>query len=422
MEHLLFLAHRIPYPPTKGDKVRSYNLLKYLAARYRVHLGAFIDDAADLGHRDALRGLCEDCYLPRLDTRLARMRSLSGLFSGAPLTLPYYASAGMRRWVAGVLGAGTVRKAVVFSSCMAQYVPAADGLRRVVDLVDVDSDKWRQYAARQPWPYSAIYRREGRTLLGYEREIASGFDATVLVSAAEADLFRRLAPEAAGKVWHANNGVDSDYFSPERAYEDPYAGAKRVLVFTGAMDYRPNVDAVVWFARDIFPAIRRAEPDAAFCIVGARPAAEVTRLAQLPGVRVTGTVPDVRPFLAHAKVAVAPLRMARGVQNKVLEAMAMAMPVLASPQAMEGIDAQVGTEVLVADGEDEYARTALHLLRHDGAAAIGRAGRARVLASYGWEGSLGAFERLLGEGEKASAQRRPAPASRDALYAGRLAS
>src|SRR5262249_34199804 len=153
----------------------------------------------------------------------------------------------------------------------------------------------------------------------------------------------------------------------------------------GAMDYRPNVDAVVWFARDIFPAIRRAEPDAVFCVVGARPAAEVTRLAELPGVRVTGTVPDVRPYLAHARVAVAPPRMAGGVQNKVLEAMAMGMPVLASPQALEGIEAQVGTELIVAADEAEYARSALDLLRHDGAAAIGRAGRARVLASYGWE-------------------------------------
>src|SRR5262249_46179735 len=194
MEHLLFLAHRIPYPPTKGDKVRSYNLLRYLATRYRVHLGAFVDDDADLAHTGALRELCEGCHLPRLDTRIARMRSLTGLASGAPLTLPYYASASMGRWVAEVLRTQAVRKVVVFSSGMAQYVPPMKELRCVVDLVDVDSDKWWQYAARQPWPWSAIYRRESRTLLRYEREIAGRFDATVLVSSAEADLFRRLAP------------------------------------------------------------------------------------------------------------------------------------------------------------------------------------------------------------------------------------
>jgi sugar transferase (PEP-CTERM/EpsH1 system associated) len=226
MQQLLFLAHRIPYPPTKGDKVRSYNLLRYLSARYRVQLGAFVDDAADWEHAGAVRDLCEGTHLLRLDSRIARAKSLAGLLSGSPLTLPYYRSASMQRWVTELLSAGSIRKVVVFSSGMAQYVLAAHGVRRVVDMVDVDSDKWSQYAATQRWPYSAIYRREGRTLLSYEREIARSFDATVLVSEAEADLFRRLAPDAAHKVWHVNNGVDSDYFSPDREYANPYADGR----------------------------------------------------------------------------------------------------------------------------------------------------------------------------------------------------
>ena len=409
MQRLLFLVHRIPYPPTKGDKVRSYNLLKYLARRYRVHLGAFVDDAADFAHAPALRELCEECHLVRLNPALARVKSLIGLASGEPLTLPYYRSASMSRWVKQVLRATPVDGVLVFSSAMAQYVMSATGVNRVADLVDVDSDKWRQYAATQRWPYSAIYRRESRALLRYEREIANRFDATVFVSAAEAGLFRQLAPETADKVWHVNNGVDGDYFSPERTYADPYGGGERVLVFTGAMDYWPNVDAVVSFARGVFPAILRGSPGARFYIVGARPAAEVRRLAELPGVRVTGAVPDIRPYLAHAKLAVAPLRLARGVQNKVLEAMAMATPVLASPQAAEGIEARVGKELLVAAGETEFVREALRLLQRDSASAIGVAGRARALASYAWEGSLSRFERLLTGGAGLAAEHRSVP-------------
>ncbi len=395
MQHLLFLAHRIPYPPNKGDKLRSYHLLKFLSGRYRVHLGAFVDDEADLQHVGVLQELCEECHLVRLHPARAKAKSLIGLVSGDPLTLPYYRSASMRQWVSQVLRTASIEAGLVFSSGMAQYVMQANGLRRVADLVDVDSDKWRQYAATQPWPRSAIYRREGRALLRYEREIARRFDATVFVSAAEAELFRQFAPESADKVWHVNNGVDCDYFSPARPYANPYGERERVLSFTGAMDYWPNVDAVVWFAREVFPEIHRRDADARFCIVGARPAAEVTRLTQLPGVTVTGSVPDIRPYLAHAKLAVAPLRVARGVQNKVLEAMAMARPVLASPQAAEGIDAQIGSELLVAADKSDFVQQASHLLEGDGGSTIGVAGRARVLASYAWESSLSRFEHLL---------------------------
>lgn len=395
MQSLLFLAHRIPYPPTKGDKVRSYHLLKYLAGRYRVHLGAFVDDAADLEHAGALRELCEECHLVRLNPTLAKVKSLAGLVSGEPLTLPYYRSASMRQWVNELLRATPVQGVLVFSAAMAQYVMPTTGIHRVADLVDVDSDKWRQYAATRLWPYSVIYRRESRALLRYEREIACGFDATVFVSAAEAKLFRQLAPETANKVWHVNNGVDCDYFSPERTYANPYDEGERVLVFTGAMDYWPNVDAVIVFAREVFPKIHRQVSGARFYIVGARPAPEVKRLAELPGVRVTGAVSDIRPYLAYAKLAVAPLRLARGVQNKVLEAMAMAKPVLASPQAAEGIEARVGKELLVAPDGAEFVRQASRLLNQDSAAAIGVAGRARVLASYAWESSLSRFEQLL---------------------------
>lgn len=393
MQSLLFLAHRIPYPPTKGDKVRSYNMLKYLASRYKVYVGAFVDDPADLEHVDALRELCEACHLVKLSPRLAKVKSLTGLVSGEALTLPYYRNAGMQQWVDDLLRTKPVERVLVFSAAMAQYVMQAKGLCRVADLVDVDSDKWRQYAATQGWPYSVIFRRESAALLRYERQIASEFDSTVFVSVPEAQLFRQLAPESASKVGHVNNGVDCDYFSPDRHYANPYGENERVLVFTGAMDYWPNVDAVTTFAHELFPKILAQDACVRFYIVGARPAAEVQKLAKLPGIAVTGAVADIRPYIHHAKLAVAPLRLARGIQNKVLEAMAMAKPVIASPQAAEGIEARVGQELIVAESA-ELVRQALQLLQQGGA-EIGVAGRARVLASYSWESSLSRFEQML---------------------------
>ncbi|HEX9625684.1 MAG TPA: TIGR03087 family PEP-CTERM/XrtA system glycosyltransferase [Acidiferrobacterales bacterium] len=404
MDDLLFLVHRIPYPPNKGDKIRSYHLLRHLAANYRVHLATFIDDPDDRRHVDALRGLCADLYCADLQPIRARLRSLGGLARGEALSLPYYRDAGLRRWVTGKLAG--VRRVLAFSSPMAQYVlDAGPGVRRVMDFVDVDSDKWRQYSASRGWPMGWLYRREARRLLDFERRVAHEFDACVLVSAAEAELFRRLAPEAAGRIVAVENGVDSDYFSPDRDYENPYDADERVLVFTGAMDYWANVDAVNWFAREIFPGVQARHPMARFYVVGSRPTDAVHALGALPGVRVTGRVADTRPYIAHARAAVAPLRIARGVQNKVLEAMAMARPVLASPQAMDGIAPCAGLERLVGDSAESLARLAEALITGDDHDALGPVGRACVLSHYDWERNLAHIDALL-EGAGAAPRRR----------------
>lgn len=297
MEELLYLAHRIPYPPNKGDKIRSYHLLKHLAQRYRVHLGTFIDDEKDWQHVEKVKSLCGETCFVDLAPGTARLRSLAGFFSGQPLTLPYYRNSCLQAWVNGVLETRRVRHVLVFSSAMAQYVSHADQIRRIIDFVDIDSDKWQQYATTTRWPMNWIYRRESRLLLDYEKRVASDFDSATFVSEAEAELFNRLAPETAPKVTFFNNGVDADYFSPEQTFPNPYSDGVGVLVFVGAMDYWANIDAVNFFARRIFPAIRMHLPQVEFYIVGARPAAEVIALGALPGVKVTGSVPDVRPYL-----------------------------------------------------------------------------------------------------------------------------
>jgi sugar transferase (PEP-CTERM/EpsH1 system associated) len=395
MPHLLYLTHRIPYPPNKGDKLRSYHLLEYLSEHYRIHLGTFVDVVEDWQYVDTVRRFCAETYFAGLNPRWARLKSLSGVVTGEPLTLPYYRHTGLQRWVRRVLSQHPVRHVLVFSSAMAQYVGHVRHVRRVADFVDVDSDKWRQYAASKPWPLGALYRREARLLLDYERAVTGAFDATVLVSRTESEMFRRLAPEHAQKIEHVNNGVDCEYFSPELEFGNPYGATDRVLVFTGAMDYWPNIDAAQWFAREVFPHVRARYAAAQFFIVGARPTPAVKKLAQTAGVTVTGSVPDVRPYLAHAAIALAPLRVARGVQNKVLEAMAMARPVVASPQAAAGVEAVVGRELLVADGATAYVDTLCALLDKADLRVLARAGRERVLTDYSWTRNLGRIDRLL---------------------------
>lgn len=397
MDDLLFLVHRIPFPPNKGDKIRSYHLLRHLNKNYRVHLATFIDDPEDWQHVGALRAMCADLYCAPLRPWAARLRSLGGLMRAEALSVPYYRHPGFARWVADKLS--RVRRALAFSSPMAQYLfDAGPQVRRVMDFVDVDSDKWRQYASSRHWPMSWLYAREAKRLLGYERRIATHFDAGVLVSQSEAALFRSLVPEAADRIAAVENGVDSDYFSPDRPYENPYRDDERVLVFTGAMDYWANVDAVRWFAEEVFPAVHAQNSAARFYIVGSRPDDAVRALAGRPGVIVTGRVPDTRPYLAHARAAVAPLRIARGVQNKVLEAMAMGKPVLASPQAMDGIATCPGLERLVTDSAATMAQMAAALLTGDEHAGLGPAGRACVLRHYSWEANLAHFDALLEAG------------------------
>jgi polysaccharide biosynthesis protein PslH len=391
MDGLLFLAHRIPFPPNKGDKIRSYHLLRHLGTRYDIHLGAFVDDPDDWQYQDALQPYCASIKLIPLNPRRARLASLVGLLTDEALTLPYYRSGELKHWAAGLAASGKVTRGLAFSSAMAQFMP--EGLaRRVIDMVDVDSDKWTQYASTQRWPLSWVYAREGRKLAGWETRVAQDFDATLLVSADEAALLQQRVPSARDKIGAFENGVDAGYFSPTCDYPNPYPAEVQGVVFTGAMDYWPNIDAVSWFAERIFPAVRDAVPGAQFTIVGSRPGTAVRALARQPGVVVTGSVPDVRPYLAHAACAVAPLRIARGVQNKVLEAMAMARPVVASPQAAEGIRAEAGRDFILAQGEAGFARAVIAQLQTPASAAHARD---CILKNYDWALNLSAIDYLF---------------------------
>ena len=399
---LLYLVHRIPYPPNKGDKIRSYHLLRYLRQHYRVFLGAFIDDVQDWDYVSLLETECESCCFIELNPGKARIKSIAGLFKGQPLTLPYYADRQMSEWVDSIVAEQQIARVIVYSSAMAQY--ATRQLvrleRRVIDFVDIDSDKWRQYALKKQWPMNWVYRREANKLLDYEQSLASLFNASLFVSSAEAAMFRSLISDDHEKVAYYNNGVDTDYFSPSEDFINPYQGADEVLVFTGAMDYWPNIDAVIWFAKEVFPEITRLAPQARFYIVGSNPSEAVKQLAKLDRVSVTGRVEDIRPYLQFARAAVAPMRIARGIQNKVLEAMAMEKPVIVSGPGFEGINAEPGKELLLANTAKEIVSYMPRLIAgaYD---SLGKEARARVKKDFSWEANLPIVRQWL-EAEKGS--------------------
>jgi len=393
MKDLLFLAHRIPYPPNKGDKIRSFNILKYLCARYRVHLGAFVDEPDDWQYAEVLKNHCASVHLVPLHPKLALLRSAQGLLTGEALGIPYYRDGRMRRWVSEVTGRLDLCGVYVYSSTMAQYAAHLSLPSKVLDFCDVDSEKWRQYAERHGFPRAWVYGREARLLADEERRLAERFSAVVLVSNSEADLFRRVAPAASLHTHTVRNGVDTEYFDPKLRFDSPFKVDECPIVFTGAMDYWANVDAVQWFVKEVLPRVAASVSHARFYIVGSRPADAVLALGRQPNVAVTGTVPDVRPYLAHARAVVAPLRIARGIQNKVLEALAMGRPLVATGDALDGLD---GIEVSGAIAANDPASFAAALDRAlvPGFDVVERA-RGYVCEQFGWDASLRVLDRLL---------------------------
>ncbi len=386
---LLFLCHRIPYPPNKGDKIRSYHLLQYLCKHYDVHLGCFVDDEEDIPYIGFIEEMCCSSLCLALNTTYQKVMSLTGLLTHQPLTLPYYLNDQLRRWVRQQVDSHDIERCVVFSSSMGQYLEGEEfrKIRSVVDLVDVDSDKWRQYADNKIWPLSWLYRREAKLLLDTERRLIERSEQSLLVSSTEAELMRKLTPGLGSKIDHYNNGVDATYFDPSLEYENPYPSSQSILVFTGAMDYWPNVDAVCWFAKNVFPELKALHQNMAFYIVGRNPVKDVKRLDGISGITVTGGVADIRAYLQFADVVVAPLRVARGIQNKVLEAMAMEKTVLSSSQGLEGIEAELGVELLLADTLSDYLEYLPKLLAGE-CESMGKRARECILKKFDWDSSL----------------------------------
>jgi sugar transferase (PEP-CTERM/EpsH1 system associated) len=356
---ILFLAHRLPYPPDKGDKIRSFRELAALSKKHEVDLFCFYDQPDDSRYSGDVRRFCRNLYCERISWIRSRVQALIAVVLGRSLTMAFFHSPTMAARIKTALQSENYDLIFVFSSSMAPYAKVVTEVPRVLDMVDVDSDKWKQYADHIRPPASWLWRREAAKLAEDEKRWVREFSLTLLCTLAESELMKQAAPDS--NIEAFENPMDVSYFDPSLVKISPEVEALRpYIIFTGSMDYFPNIDAVTTFYRDVFPAVRAEVPNARFVIAGRNPAAAVRQLADDPSVFVTGAVTDIRPYLLGAAVAVAPMRVARGVQNKILEAMAMGLPVAASSKAAMALPISLAHAVYA---EDEPQRLAAFLIQ-----------------------------------------------------------
>jgi sugar transferase (PEP-CTERM/EpsH1 system associated) len=396
---LLFVTQRLPWPPNKGEKIRSHRFLTHLVERFDVHLGCCIDDPADTVHIPAVRDVVASLHVAMIPPGQKLLRAVPGFIGGAPLSFAAYTPGGLRRWVRDVMRSVRPEVGFIYSSNAAPVLldQPERPQRVVMDLVDVDSVKFEGYAAEARGLMRMIYQVEARRVATAEAHYGGLCNALMLVSEPEAALFNARNPALAARVHAIPNGVDLDRFDPDLTFDPPFDVGPPTFVFTGAMDYKPNADAVVWFATQVMPLLRAGLGNPRFVIVGANPTPAVQRLAAAD-VTVTGRVVDARPYIAHATVSVAPLRIGRGLQNKVIEALALARPTVVSPQALEGLPAQPDRDLIAVRSAQEWAHACIHLCRTPVAAqALGWAGRRLVEQAFSWSPRLAALDQLLVE-------------------------
>lgn len=397
MGDILFLAHRVPFPPNRGDTIRSANLLRKLAQLGAVHVGCFAEGGESAADLDELAAIASSHRVVRRSKPLV-LAGAEAVLSGKPVSLTAFHNPKLAAWVRETLATKPITTIVVFSGQMGQYVPSDFGGRVVLDLCDVDSAKFESYAAAgdRVW----LNAREGRLLASEEERLAGRSDATLLISESETELFRsRLRRPAMVDLHVIGNGIDARLFDPKLVRPEPEISDRRGphFVFTGQMDYPPNEAAALWAVEHFLPLIRKRYLAAEFHVVGRAPTKALLECRDLPGLTVWGEVADVRPFLAAADCVIAPLQIARGVQNKVLEAMAMARVAMVTPKAATGIAAKHGDDWLVCQADPKAMVDGIVpvLESDERKAEFGRRARKFVLENHNWDAMLAPFEALV---------------------------
>lgn len=388
---LLFCVHRLPYPPNKGDKIRSFHILKHISKSYDVYLATFIDDANDEQYVETVRQFCKNIYVERIDPLLRKIRVLPYLLGKQSLSVPYYQSKSMSRWINGVVQEQNIGIGMAYSSSMAQFLMPFKQMKKIIDFVDVDSDKWRQYAEHKSGVSRWVYNREHKKLAQYEGVVANIFQYSFLVSQTEAKLMQNQQGLDDDKVGYFNNGVDLKFFDPKNVTENPLSSEKINVVFTGAMDYWANVDAVKWFCQHILPRLKQAVPNIHFSIVGSNPTKEVLALAN-ETITVTGRVKDIRAYIKFANLAVAPMQIARGIQNKVLEALALNQTVVMTPMAYEGLFETEELSRLTHEKPDDFLHCCLAELEEKNENS---SWRDYIVEHYSWDNCLSLLDAKL---------------------------
>ncbi len=396
---VVYLSHRVPFPADKGEKIRTFHQLKYLLSK-GIEITVFSPVSCDteLAFAQALQ---EKLPLKVETAKLeaAWIRKAKGLLTNRPISETHFYSVALAQKLKGYLENDMPDAIVCTSSAMASYLTAilknnllSSRCRLLMDFMDLDSDKWQQYASQSAWPLSWIYQREARLLAQAELAIYQQFDHCFFISANETTLFSKRLEENK-KVSVLANGIDTEEFYPITKQMNTSAP---VFLFTGVMDYLPNEDAVLWFVKSCWQQIITNWPEAKFLIAGMQPSQKIQQLAKLPGITVTGYVSDILPFYHQADIFIAPFRLARGVQNKILQAMACGLPVLTTSLGAEGIACSTGEHLLIANTEAEIIENISMLLTDEVLAnKLSLAGPKLIQQKYSWEGALKQLPELL---------------------------
>jgi sugar transferase (PEP-CTERM/EpsH1 system associated) len=386
---IFFIGQRVPFPPDRGDKITTYNEIRHLSTKHEVHVFCLADGRRDLDNIPGLRRYAKSVTAVPVVGWASKLRALDAMLAGKPLSVAAFNEAKLHDAVTRKFSELQPDLIIVYSCNVAQYAEHFPQVPRIMQFAELDSSRWGQFARRSRLPMRWVYALEERRFFAYERHIARSFSHALVCTAAEQRDFERLIPGA--PVSLVGNGVDLDYFRSTGVAKRPGS-----IVFTGVMDYFPNIDAVVWFCDEVLPIVQQQIPGAGLTICGSRPAAAVRRLAKRRGVTVTGRVPDTRPYMDEAELFIAPMRMARGIQNKLLEALAMGLPCVASQTAARGTVVQDGEGILAADDPEVFAEHVVRLLR-DGAfrAAMASKARATAEANYRWEAQLTRLDQVI---------------------------
>ena len=388
---ILYLCHRFPFPPKRGGKIRPFNMIRHLqASGHQVTVCSLSRSDAETAESQGIAEHCERFHIGQVKEPVQFIRMVLRLPLLTPSSMGYFYCSDTAAEVKRLLAAERFDLIFVHCSSVAQYVEDVQGIPKILDFGDMDSQKWIEYANYKPWPLSWGYLLEGQKMLRAEKALARKFDLCTATTRAE---WQTLADYGTGaKTDWFPNGVDASAFSPAaHDHHDP-----DLVSFIGRMDYYPNQECMQRFCAEVWPLLRARRPSLKLVIVGAEPPPFIQALGELPGVTVTGSVPKVQPYVLKSCVNVAPLAIARGTQNKILEAMAMGVPVVTSTAAAGGVDAVAGEHLLVADRAQDIADAVLRVVESPAERArLAQAGRERVLSHHDWAASMRRLDGII---------------------------
>jgi polysaccharide biosynthesis protein PslH len=386
---ILYICHRFPFPPNRGGKIRPFHTIKHLHQNHDVTVASLTRSEEEDKQGEGLSEYCSRYISVRVSSGLQATRMFACLPTPEPSSMGYFYSPRLDWQIRQFVRIMNVDLIMVHCSSMAPYVAGMKGVPKILDFGDMDSQKWLEYGRFKSLPLSAGYWLEGQKLMRREKTFARQFDVCLTTTRRELQTLNSYGPTA-DTDW-MQNGVDHEFFKANDTAPDP-----NTIIFVGRMDYYPNQECMVDFCRNTLPLLRARRPDVKLLIVGAAPSRQIQKLAELPGVTVSGSVPDVRPYMRRAAIEIAPLNIARGTQNKILEGMAMGVPVVCSELSAYGVDAEPGRHLLTASDPRGYAEAILHLLEDpDARQRLAKAAREQILRAHLWSSATRRLDRIL---------------------------